>query len=180
MRLMAGVATFLPDRRVFKDERTAQIAVAFHTARFIGARRRLMIRQRLPVRIVAVGTADRAIGQAVLIRALELRHGRRVALPAVVRFLSRGMHGVAIRTSDVAPGVSAADPSRMGRLIPMARQASLIGRQSGQLGRVLHVRRIYAFGVFPGAFVAGVAGGLHLRVPILRKRGDDLVVATAA
>ena len=49
-----------------KYERPAHVSMAFHTARLVGARRRLMARQRPPVRIVAIVASDRAIGKACL------------------------------------------------------------------------------------------------------------------
>ena len=82
VRLVAGTAPFQLDRRMLKDERSPQVAVALHAPRFIGIYKLQVALKVAPVWIVATHARHGAFRQAVPVRPLEAGPDINVALRA--------------------------------------------------------------------------------------------------
>ena len=138
MRLMARPAAFQLHRRMVERERSAFIAVAAEAARLIGGRSPSHYREprglpRPAMGIVAIGAVHGILGQLVPIRLLKRSPHAQMARSALLvdggrsthhqRMPVIAMHVVARNTRHSLFRVAVYNPSRVGLVVAMAREA---------------------------------------------------------
>jgi len=135
VRLVAGRAALEPHRRVLENKGPALVAVAPVATRLVSRNRLDRPRQLRPVRVVAVDARHRPFGQLVLVRPLEARPDRGMALRALgvdsrhlarPQLFGRFVHRMAGNATHLIARVRALNAPDVRGLIEMAREASAV------------------------------------------------------
>ena len=152
VRFMASSATFLADRGVFVSKGPALIAVTLNAGCVIRSKRLHHGRPYRPVRIVAIHASHGVFRNLVMRRLGKLSLHREMAGRAQGVYVSRrplhqacrslGVHRVAGCAGDGAFSVSAHNPLRMLRRIPVATKANTVRLGRLQFHRIPDCRGI--------------------------------------
>ena len=199
MRHMAALAAFLPHRRVLEGEGPAFIAMALEATGLIGARHPHEAGSEAAVRVVAIDAGHRIFRNPVLERLGKRRFHIDVTALAECVDLGEFAHDqaigtmrvnrMALRTRDGVACVAGFEPSRGGRLIPVAGETRLVRFSRRKLRGIADVdRRERLDMIAPGsvarfagiAFEAMLIPEIHGLMRTLRERFPDIFMARSA
>lgn len=168
VRHVAALAAFLPHRSVLEGERAAFVAMAFETARLIGARQLHEARFEAAVRIVSIHAGHGIFGNAVFEGLGKRRFYIDVAALALCIYVGEfagheavgtvRVNRMALSTRDRIVRVAGFEPARRGRLIAVAGETRFVRFSRRNLRGVADVGRGERLNVIASRPVTRFAG----------------------